>query len=113
MVFPLLHFSIAFGCQMRSEIAQVISRVTGVLMMPMCPIGAVIGIIIFENTEKKFTEEHIWLGNYGYEGLSLIGSNSLLILPIQEANSSILHAYQSAFRLSYRWCRIHRGNNAG
>ncbi len=57
-IFPVLHFSIAYGCKIKSEVARVISRVTGFLMMPLFPIGTVIGFIIFENTKKKFGEEY-------------------------------------------------------
>ncbi|TMN86349.1 hypothetical protein CWB72_19925 [Pseudoalteromonas phenolica] len=58
LFFPLLHFSIAYGCKIKSELARVISRITGILMMPLFPIGTVIGFIIFENTKKKFGEKY-------------------------------------------------------
>ncbi|WP_158770021.1 hypothetical protein [Paraglaciecola sp. L1A13] len=52
--FPLLHFSIAYGCKLQSEYGRVASRICGFLLMPFFPAGTIIGFILFENTKKKF-----------------------------------------------------------
>ncbi|WP_037457953.1 hypothetical protein [Shewanella sp. HN-41] len=54
--FPAFHFSIAYGCQKKKEIARIVSRVTGFLLMPFFPVGTIIGFIIFENTKNKTSE---------------------------------------------------------
>lgn len=54
VLFPLLHFSIAYGCNIQSEFGRLASRTYGILLMPFVPFGTIIGFILFENTKKKF-----------------------------------------------------------
>ncbi|TDF35468.1 hypothetical protein EYS14_18795 [Alteromonadaceae bacterium M269] len=50
--FGTLHFSIALGCNKKLNGARLASKVCSFMLIPLFPVGTILGIILFENSKK-------------------------------------------------------------
>jgi len=56
---PTLHLVAALGCYARLNAARVACLLGGVLMLPLFPVGTIIGIVLIENSKRSHpTSEH-------------------------------------------------------
>ena len=56
-LLPTIHFLIANGCRLESGIARIASIVTSVLMLPLFPLGTILGLIMLQMSRNKIENE--------------------------------------------------------
>ncbi|MCC2608188.1 hypothetical protein [Planctobacterium marinum] len=54
VIFPSLHFTIAYACKIKSNKGRVASRIVGFCFMPFFPVGTILGFALYENSKRKF-----------------------------------------------------------
>lgn len=54
LVFPSIHFVIAYACKLKLNKGRVASRIVGFCLIPFFPVGTILGFVLFQNTKKEF-----------------------------------------------------------
>lgn len=57
VLLPTIQFLVANGCRLESELARVASIVIGVVMLPLFPIGTILGLVVLHQSRDKNENE--------------------------------------------------------
>ena len=59
ILFPTIQFLVANGCRLESEMARIASMIIGVVMLPLFPVGTILGLVILQQSRSKNKNEEV------------------------------------------------------